>query len=135
MTGKLEDVTEVLFRQIHPKLYLNGAPASNRFRPSDNDVGQLSLDRGSLTTAEKSHKLYVSSGKESAAVFGVSVGEFNAEMIECVSDPVKKTAEHPANDAHALADYRQVEKSKWDNVSKRLKRKAVARGLLYAPTA
>jgi hypothetical protein len=92
------------------------------------------LDRGSLTTAEKSHKLYVSSGKESAAVFGVSVGEFSEEMIQCVGDPVKKTADHPANDAHALADYRQIEEKKWDNVAKRLKRKAVARGVLYAPS-
>jgi hypothetical protein len=55
-------------------------------------------------------------------------------MIQCVGDPVKKTADHPANDAHALADYRQIEEKKWDNVAKRLKRKAVARGVLYAPS-
>lgn len=134
MPGKLEEKSEVLFRQIHPKLYVNGAPATNRFKPSENDDGQLSLDRSSLTTAAKAHKLYVSSGKESAAVFGVTVGEFNDVMIDCVGDPVKKSDSHPANAAHALADYRQIEKKDWDVVAKRLKRKAVARGLLYAPT-
>lgn len=132
MSGKLEDASEVLLRQIHPKLYVNGEPASNRFRPSDNDEGQLSLDRGSLTTPEKAYKLYVSSGKQSAAVFGVSVGEFGSEMVECIGDPVRKTLNHPANPAHALADYRQVEEKKWDNVAKRLKRKAVSRGVLHA---
>ncbi|SFO81862.1 hypothetical protein SAMN04488060_0033 [Qipengyuania nanhaisediminis] len=84
-----------------------------------------------MTTAAASHALYVSSGKKSDAVFGVSVGEFGEHDVSVVPDPVEGTEEHPKNDAHALADYRDHSLSKQKVIGKRLKRKAMDRGKLH----
>jgi len=132
MGDKLMNEGEFLFRQIHPGSLQDGEPASDRFRPSELDKHMLSVDRSSLTSAEDAHALYTSTGRKSAAVFGVSVGEFEAESISCVEDPIKKTEVEPANPAHALADYSALSISKQKLVAKRLKRQAVERGCLYS---
>lgn len=131
MGNPLTSVDEVLFRQIHPNFIQDGEPASDRFKPQPNDAGLMSLDRGSLTTAAASHALYTSTGRQSAAVFGVTVGEFQAETVPCQDDPLAATATAPANPAHALADYTGHADKAQKNISKRLKRKAVARGQLH----
>ncbi len=131
MSNQIDDSKEVLFRQIHPDFLQNGEPASNRFYPQTNDEGNLSIDRGSLTTPEESHKLYTSSGKKAAAVFGLAVGEFGAHDVPVMLDPVDATDEHPQNDAHALAVYTNHSSSKQKLIGKRLKRDAIARGQLH----
>ena len=133
MSEKLSDEAEVLYRQIHPNFMQDGQPSSDRFRPSELDEGQLSLDRASMTTPADSHGLYTENGYASAAVFGVSVGEFGAESINCLSDPLKATEKQKANPAHALADYNGHEAKKHKTIAKRLKQKAVARGQLHPP--
>lgn len=131
MGKPLTDAAEVLFRQIHPNFLHNGEPASDRFKPYPNDSGMMSVDRASLTTAAASHRLYTSNGFQSAAVFGVSVEEFGAENVPCRDDPLAATESTLANPAHALADYNSHDDKKQKNISKRLKRKAVARGQLH----
>lgn len=131
MGKPLVDADEVLFRQIHPTFLHNGEPASDRFKPYPNDHGLMSVDRSALTSAAASHALYVSTGLQSAAVFGVSVGELDAEGVPCQEDPLPATSTTPANPAHALADYNAHDDKKQKNISKRLKRKAVARGQLH----
>lgn len=131
MGKPLTDPNEVLLRQIHPNCYMNGRPSSDRFRPQPSDCGRMSVDRNSLTTPAASHSLYASTGRQSAAVFGVSVGECGAETLQCLPDALKATDEQPANAAHALVDYTSLDGKKWKNISKRLCLQAVARGQLH----
>ncbi|WP_168847606.1 hypothetical protein [Sphingomonas sp. S2M10] len=131
MGNPLSDQSEVLFRHIHPNFMQNGEPASDRFKPQPNDAGMMSVDRSALTTAGASHALYVSRGLQSAAVFGISVGEFGDEEIPCKEDPISASDSEPANPAHALADYTKYDDRAQKNISKRLKRKAIARGQLH----
>ena len=84
MADKILDDDEVMFRQIHPSSLQNGEPASDRFRPYASDGHLMSVDRSALITAEQSHSLYTSTGRKSAAVFGVSVREFGDEAIDCL---------------------------------------------------
>ncbi len=122
MNGEIKETQEVLMRQIHPQFYAHGVPSDCRFRPSKKDENKLSVDRNSLITSEKSYHQYTQRLK-SAAVYGVTVEEFNQENINCYSDPLTE------NTAHALADYKNVQNIKL--AAKRLKLKAIARGCLY----
>lgn len=133
MANKLNNGTEILFRQIHPSCIQDGEPSSDRFRPSERDENMLSVDRGNTTTAAASHTLYTSGGLESAAVFGLSVDEFAGEQIPCVEDPIEESEVSQANPHHALADYSAHQPNKHKNIAKRLKRRAVERGQLYPP--
>ena len=134
MGEKLTDSAEILFRQIHPDLIQDGVPASSGFRPKESDQDLLSVDRGSLTTAEQAHSLYTANGLASAAVYGVSVGEFDTCDLPCESDPVQKTDTEAANPAHAIAKFGGHGTSKQKTLGKRLKNFAVARGILH-PTS
>jgi hypothetical protein len=131
MAETLANHDEILFRQIHPSCMHNGTPASDRFKPQPSDEGMMSVDRGSIATAAASHALYVGNGLQSAAVYGVAVGEFASESIACFDDPLASTETTAANPAHALADYTPHEVKKWKTISKRLWRSAVDRGQLH----
>lgn len=131
MGEPLTNADEVLFRQIHPNCIHDGEPASDRFKPQPNDAGLMSVDRASLTDAAISHALYTSTGNLSGAVYGVTVGEFGEEVVECRDDPLQATEDLRANPAHALADYTPHEEKKWKLISKRLTQKAKARGRLH----
>jgi hypothetical protein len=137
MSKKLTDLSEVLYRQIHPNYFDKNVPSSDRFRPSKMDQNMLSVDRSSVHNAQASHELYTSDGKKSAAVFGVSVGEFDGEGISCIEDPtpyVPATAdksERAENKAHSLADYSSFDDSKQKLIGRRLQSRAIARGKLF----
>ena len=131
MGKPLTNPAEVLFRQIHPNCLHNGEPASDRFKPQPNDAGLMSVDRSSLTDAASSHALYTSTGNQSGAVYGVTVEEFEDEIVECRDDPLVAQGAGPANPAHALADYTPHEEKKWKLISKRLTQKAKVRGQLH----
>lgn len=136
MSEQLDNEGEMLFRQIHPACLVEGVPGSDRFMPSLADEGLLSVDRSSLTTAENSHAVYTSTGKLSAAVFGLTVGEFLGEAIACRGDPTAENEDHAANPAHALADYSGHEAKRHKTIAKRLKRLALDHGQLFpAPAA
>jgi hypothetical protein len=64
------------------------------------DENLLSVDRSSLTSAAASHESYVAGGLSSAAVYGVTVGEFSVETIACRSDPLEKKKGQAKNEAH-----------------------------------
>jgi hypothetical protein len=131
MPDKLKNADEVLYRQIHPDLLDANVPASSNFKPKASDSNQLSLDRSSLSTPKGAFDLYVDNGKKSAAVFGLSVGEFRIENIECFEDPIPATPTTKANLAHAIADFSPHTKSQHEKIAKRLKQKAIQRGKLY----
>lgn len=131
MGKALTDLSEVLFRQIHPNSYHAGCPASDRFKPQPSDNGLMSVDRGSMTSAVASHALYTATGRQSVAVFGISVEEFTSESLNCNEDPIAAQDELPANPAHALVDFSGLDGSKCRLISKRLCLKATSRGRLY----
>lgn len=130
----LIDTDEVLYRQIHPDLYLDGALASSAFQPSAADGRQLSVDRSSLTDPAASFALYVGNGRKSQAVYGVSVGQFETHGITCHSDPLTATGGLAANPAHAYADYTAITAPKDEKKkAQRLRDRAVERGRLHPP--
>ncbi|MFM0454150.1 hypothetical protein PQR21_27530 [Paraburkholderia nemoris] len=133
MGNKLTAEAEVLFRQIHPNFIDDGEPSSDRFRPSEKDANMLSVDRSAVITADISHALYTSNGLASAAVFGLTVGEFAQETVTCVEDPIDATDTTAANPAHALADYSAHTLKQQKLIAKKLKRAAIARGRLHPP--
>lgn len=128
---KLDKPEEVLFRQIHPNWIDDGVPASIGFVPSEKDQDKLSVDRSSITDAESSHALYTSQGYKSDAVYGVAVGEFEEQGINCFSDPIKGNDNTIENLAHAYADYSAHTPSQQKKRAQLIKRKALARGQLY----
>lgn len=130
----LGDQDEVLFRQIHPTFYDNSHPASPQFAPTPKDEGKLSVDRSSLTTAAAAHALFTGNGFQSAAVYGLTVGEFSKEILPCHSDPLPAESGRAANPAHAYADFTTFKVSQQKNIAKRLRNVAVKRGCLYLPT-
>ena len=130
----LSDGDEVLLRQIHPNLYLDGKIASTAFMPTTDDKGELSVDRSSLTTPAASFDLYVANGRESVAVYGVSVRQFEAQGVPCHSDPLPETDKLKANPAHAFADFKGIETpKKQKQAAQRLRDRAVERSCLYTP--
>ncbi len=123
---------EILFRQIHPSFVeKDGYPSSQPFHPTDKDDNKLSVDRSSITNAAGAFSLYLSKGHKSAAVYGLSVGEFKERDLPCVSDPCEATDDQTANPAHAYADFSQHGTNKQKTLAKRLKVKALARGRLH----
>lgn len=131
MGAKLTNPAEILFRQIHPDLMQDGVPASSGFRPSESDKDMLSVDRSSLTSPSAAHTLYTANGLASEAVFGVSVGEFQDNGLPCQEDPIVASAGTAANPAHALASFVGHTVSKQKTLAKKIKRVAVARGVLH----
>lgn len=131
----LTDHAEVLLRQIHPDLIQDGEPSSSNFRPKDTDGGKLSVDRSAVTTAEAAFALYTSNGYSSVAVYGVSVGDFDGCGIQCEADPLLATEKLAANPAHALADFTKFGSSKQKTLAKRIKKAAIARGILHPEMA
>ncbi|MEE8627255.1 hypothetical protein [Methylobacterium ajmalii] len=134
MSGQLPTADEVLLRQIHPSFFDKGEPSSQPFCPTPKDENKLSVDRSSLTTAQSSFELHtVAKGLASAAVYGLTVDEFQQQSIGCISDPIAATESTPENLAHAYADYNPHKPSAQKNIAKRLKQAAIKRGCLYSP--
>lgn len=131
MTDPLKNDAEVTYRQIHPHFIKKGVPASNRFMPSARDQNKLSVDRGSMLSAAESYAAYVATGLLSAAVFGVSVGEFGQESIPTHPDPVEPKDDRAGNPAHALAVYSAFDDVAQKQIALRLCKKAVDRGPLH----
>jgi hypothetical protein len=131
VSDPISNADEIMFRQVHPTLYQAGAVASSAFMPTEDDQGQMSVDRESLTTPKASFDLYRENGRQSAAVYGVSVGEFTAEGIPCQADPLPATENLKANPAHAYADYEGIGTNQRRKKAQRLRTTALRRGLLH----
>jgi hypothetical protein len=129
----IDDIDELLFRQVHPSLLDGDIPASSAFMPTESDKGQLSVDRESISTAQAAHELYVESGLESVGSFGITVGEFNTQNLLCFPDPILAAENRKANPAHARVDFSAFGRSRQRALAKRLKGFALGRGLLHKP--
>lgn len=132
MSDQIENTNEILLRQVHPDFIdADGIPATDRFRPYSGDNNKMSVDMSSKTNPQESYARYTSLGRKSGGVFGLSVGEFAAEAIDCFEDPIEESGRE--NPAHAFADYSQHDLSAQKLISKRLHRLARARGILHGP--
>lgn len=131
MSDRLSDENEILFRQIHPSFMADGHPSSQPFQPTEKDDNKLSVDRAAITDAAGAFALHIGNGHMSAAVYGLSVGEFMECDLPCVPDPLKATGHQAANPAHAYADFSHHGTNKKKTLAKRLKLKALARGCLH----
>ena len=70
--SELNDVGELLYRQVHPTFVLAGRPTSAAFVPSKKDAGMLSVTRGSLVSAEAAWNLHTTGkGLASAGVWAM----------------------------------------------------------------
>lgn len=135
MCQAISESHEILFRQVHPSFFDQGEPSSQTFAPTPKDNNKLSVDRSSLTSAREAYELFTGNGHLSVAVYGLSVGDFSEEKIETFPDPIPPSDGNAANPAHAYADYSQHTGNQQKNKAKRLKRKAISRGCLFAPEA
>lgn len=133
MDKRLTDEDELLLRNIHPSWMDGDKLTSQAFKPTPKDEDQLSCDRFSKTSPEDCWVLHTESkGLESCAVFGVTVGEFNGEGVDCIDDPIVGGSGQVANPAHAIADYSPIpSQNKKEKVAKKIRAKAVARGVLF----
>jgi len=132
-TGPIGNADELMFRQVHPSLHDGGAVASSAFLPTEEDHGQMSVDRSSKTTPKGSFDLYRENGGASDAVYGITVGELNAEGIPCHSDSLPAIGTSKANPAHAYADYNGIGTNQRKKKAQRLRTGAVKRGQLHPP--
>lgn len=134
MSDMIQDHSELLLRHVHPNhIDSDGVPATDRFRPYAGDNNRMSVDMRSKATPQESYERYTSLGRESGGVFGILVGEFAAESINCHPEPIQD--EGKENPAHAIADYAHHDLKAQKLISKRLHRLACARGALYRPVA
>lgn len=137
MSDYLDNGEEVLFRHIHPDFFQDGQPSESRFRPSKQDLNKLSLDRRDVHDVATSHYIYTYGGRQSVAVYGISVSEFGEHNIFCTPDPTEAkeatetTRAQLENKAHTLADYSTYSDKEQKVISKKLKLRAIARGKLF----
>lgn len=129
-TDRLNDDTELLFRQVNPAFVREGRVGSQAFRPTPKDKRLLSVARGALTTAEAAFQLHTGCrALASAGSWAVTVGECSALGLPARSDPI---SEEPCPDpSHAVIDFDGLTNSKVEAHGARLARCANDRGRLH----
>jgi len=125
---KLEDLEELLHRQVHPSWLQAGRPTSQAFRPTPKDEGLLSVSRGSVTSAEIAFQLHTESkGLASAGVWSVTVGDCTEAERDVYAN---RLDEGPVPDpAHAVVDFRGLVETKARAISQQLRAKATCQYL------
>ncbi len=118
--NKLNDEDEDIHRQVHPSFVQAGRPSSQAFRPTPKDEGLLSVDRGSLVTAEEAYISYQQRGHASVGVWTLRVADCSKNDLDVLEDPL------PEDAAHAVVDFRQLSPTQAKVVSQLLK--AASRG-------
>ncbi|QQR47767.1 hypothetical protein JKA73_17680 [Myxococcus xanthus] len=107
-TPPLAPSDELLFRQIPGRSgYINdGTPTSMAFKPLPKDEGELSVDLGSLTTAEASFNHFTQVvGGQSSGVWAVTTNECKSQELDAYHRP---KADHPPNPTHGIVDFRHL---------------------------
>jgi hypothetical protein len=105
----LKDEDELLYRQVHPSFIRDGRPSSQAFRPTRKDEGKLSVSRSTLTSPRQSFELFTNVMElKSAGVWGMTVGECNAESLSVRSDPLVAPPAKAPDPSHAVVDFSTV---------------------------
>lgn len=131
----LRDPQELLYRQVHPSFVHEGRVSSQVFRPTPKDEHKLSVDRGSLTTAESSFDRFIGRGSgRSDGVMGVTVEECSRYDLKVYADPIAPTETDEGNLSHALIDFTTISsENQREKRAKKLARCARNRNWLYGP--
>lgn len=125
---------ELLLRNINPGFVHNGQPSSQAFKPTSKDNGLLSVSQSTKRSAEEAFRFFTETLKlESSAVYAVSVGECLEHEVVPHEDPLTTECDGIHDDSHACIDFRSRNNSQTDRVAKRLKKKAIDRGIQYSP--
>jgi hypothetical protein len=118
--------TEALYRQVHPRWVDDGVPSHQAFTPTTKDAGQLSITRGSLTTAEDAYKHYTTVlNLDSAGTWAVTVGEADATGLKCFDEHMDDVP------AHGFIDFRGLSRRNAKKKGMILAAYARERGRLY----
>ena len=122
----LTDPDELLYRQVHPSFVVDGVPSSQAFAPTRKDEGQLSIARGSLTTAEAAYNHHTTElHLASAGTWAVTVGEASAAGLSSFDQHRDDVP------AHGFIDFRALAASKARSKASLLVARARARGRLH----
>ena len=124
---KIEDQSEIQFRQVNPGWMQDDGPSRLAFIPTKKDGGKLSMDRSATTDAKSSFDDFKAQGLTSGGVFGLTPQEFSAEphSINCFESPLGH------NPHHSHAEFSGLSSGQAKTKSQELRRKAIARGKLY----
>ena len=128
---------EVLFRQVSASSCEDGEPTSRAFIPrKHSDDGCLSVDRSSLTSAERSYFLATKLppdgfGLQSVGAWGLSLEDVYSCALTAWSDPVPASEGKPANPAHALIEFGDMSEGDRRRIGRAFKVRAIARGRLF----
>lgn len=123
---RLEDVGELLYRQVHPTWVEDGVPSSQAFKPTTKDKGKLSIARGSLITAKGTYQHYTDVLKlSSAGTWAVTVGEARTATLDSFAEPLHD------DPAHGYVDFRELGRREAERKAKLLLPQAVNRGRLH----
>jgi hypothetical protein len=131
---KLDDVTELMLRQVHPAFLRDGRPSSQTFRPTPKDKGMLSVNRASMTTPIDAYARFSERPDcRSCGVLAVSVAECAAEQLAAFEAPLVQADDGTDDKSHAIIDFRNLTRNAVEKKSGRLVRVALARGFLHGP--
>ena len=100
--------TDLVFRQVHPQHWDGKNPNSVAFSPTPKDLDQLSVDDGSLVTAEQSWAHFTKSlGFQSVGTWAVSNGEIlELSVLTLRADPIVDPINPvKSNSAHCVVDF------------------------------
>lgn len=119
-TPELSGKQEYLLRHIRSAWLDNNVLSKQNFLPLPKDKSHLSTERESLITAKDSHARWIGWGRDSVAVFGVRVGDFQRHNAPCFHVPTQENPEH------ALVRYPSVG-SQAKRLAEKIKKVAVKR--------
>lgn len=131
----LTDDDELLYRQVHPKDFLDGRVASSAFNPSKEHDYEVSVARETKTTPEGAYLHHTERLKRaSIGTWAVSVGQARAEQFWSYPDPIPPPQDAVPDPAHAIIDFSTVSSSGQRRAKAlRLARQATDRGRLHPP--
>lgn len=124
---KLDDLNEVLLRQVHPvHLDEESVVQSVAFSPSRDHQGLLSTLRERVGP-EEALRRHKDSGLATAGTWGVSVGEADENSLPCLDD--EHLPDSPPD--HASIDFSALSRKGAVRAAKLLRDAAIARGCLH----
>lgn len=132
MSAPLEDLDELLLRQVPAAFLVDGRLSSQAFTPSRKDEGKLSVSRGSLTTPRAAFEHHTMAlGHKSIGTWAVSVGEVVDAGLEAVSDPVESPPAPAPDPSHAYVDFTGLSGGQTKARASKLAERARQRGRLW----
>jgi hypothetical protein len=119
---------EILFRQVHPKFYDGDAVQTRAFNPTKKDVGELSVDLGSLISAKCAFLLFTGRlGYSSVGVWPIVMSKCQGANTSAFHKPLY------AHRCHGFIDFRLKGKKECERIAKVLKHHANTAGPSYLP--